>query len=161
MRATTCLLAVTLVACAAGDATLDPIELQEPTGAVTLVREATTSEAGGYDLFVPTRPTPLNGGVWLLESSNDQIVRYDSTLSQARTFARSGQGPGELEYAQDLLHRGDELIVAETGNGRLSIFDTTGAFRRIVTTVPVASYSVIASTDWSSTNSSPVSLVVM
>ncbi len=65
----------------------------------------------------------------MLDEGNDHLVRFDSTLSAARTFGRSGQGPGEIEFAQDLALDGDRLIVAETGNGRLSIFGTSGVFR--------------------------------
>lgn len=114
---------------------LPPLALEDPAGPVSLVREAKDKAGGGYDLFLPARPTVINGNVWLLDVGNDQLVRFDSTLSAARAYAREGEGPGEIQFAQDLALSGDRVLVAESGNGRISTFDTTGAFRA---TLPLA-----------------------
>lgn len=125
-----------LAGCGRGPVTaFQPLALNDPAGPVRLVREAKDSAGGGYDLFHPARPLPLHGSVWVIDAGNDQLVRFDSTLSSARAFAREGEGPGELRFPQDLRAAGAELVVAESGNGRISIFDTAGAFRR---THPVA-----------------------
>ena len=122
--------AILAAACSDRDpSALESLRVDRPLETVALVREAQGSARGGDDLYVPSRPTLVNGDVWVLDEGNDHLVRFDSTLSTARTFGRSGQGPGEIEFAQDLALDGDRLIVAETGNGRLSIFDTTGTFR--------------------------------
>jgi hypothetical protein len=126
---TTCHLLLTLMAGCTPDAPSIPaLALGEPAGPVTLIREAKGSAEGGYDLFLPVRPIAIGDRVWVLEEGNDQLVRFDSTLTHAQSFAREGEGPGEIEFAQDLFTDGDRLIVAETGNGRFSSFDTTGAF---------------------------------
>jgi hypothetical protein len=130
MRTTALLLGVSLLGCRGeARAPLAQIRVGSPAGPVTLVREATSSEQGGYDLFAPMRPTPSNGSVWVLEAGNDQLVRFDSALATAASFSREGEGPGEIQFAQDLIIRGDRIIVAETGNGRISTFDTAGTFR--------------------------------
>jgi hypothetical protein len=136
MKVTGYVLIGMVAGCAPEATPMLPMSLGEPAGPVTLIREAKGSGEGGHDLFLPTRPTPLNGNVWVLEPANDRLVRFDSTLSHARTFAREGEGPGEIQFAEDLVIDRDRLIVAETGNARLSIFDTTGAFRA---TLPTAS----------------------
>jgi len=110
------------------------VALEPPAGAVTLIREAKGQDQGGYDLFLPTRPTPINGNVWVLEAGNDQLVRFDSTLSVAQAFGREGEGPGEIQFAEDLIVAGDRIVVAESGNGRLSAFDTTGVFLQTLPT---------------------------
>src|SRR5687768_17168684 len=99
MKTTVILVGVALLGCAAerGTAPPDPIPLGPPAGPVELVREATGSEQGGYGLLRPTRPTSLNGGVWVLETGNDQLVRFDSTLARAQSFGREGEGPGEIQ----------------------------------------------------------------
>ena len=124
-----------MAACMGSDQSLEPrtMTLAPPPGPIALVREAKGSAQGGNDLFLPSRPILLNGGVWVLDEGNDQLVRFDTTLSRATTFGRAGEGPGEIEFAQDLVLDRDRLIVAETGNGRFSIFDTAGTFR---TTLP-------------------------
>ena len=126
---------VLMVACMGSDPSLDPptMTLAPPPGPIVLVREAKGSAQGGNDLFLPSRPILLNGGVWVLDEGNDQLVRFDTTLSQATTFGRAGEGPGEIDFAQDLVLDRDRLIIAETGNGRFSVFDTAGTFR---TTLP-------------------------
>ena len=108
---------------------MSPLTLDPPLESVVLVREAQGSAQGGNDLYIPSRPILLNGEVWVLDEGNDHLVRFDSTLARARTFGRAGQGPGEIEFAQDLVLDRDRLIVAETGNGRFSVFDTSGAVR--------------------------------
>lgn len=127
MKAMALLAAALLLACGA-DEPLDVLTLTEPTGPAVLVREAAGSTDGGDDLFVPTRPTVVNGNVWVLDAANDHLVRFDSTLAHAVRVGREGEGPGELEFAQDFVVSGGRLIVAESGNSRFSVFDTTGAF---------------------------------
>jgi hypothetical protein len=125
-----CFCAASVAACDnAVPEAIDSIPLASPAGPVTLIREATGSDQDGYDLFGPARPIPLNNGVWLLDSGNDQLVRFDSTLAHARSFGREGEGPGEIQFAMDMALDEDRLLVAEIGNGRISTFDTTGAFR--------------------------------
>src|SRR5687768_4217540 len=92
------------------------ISLGPPAGPVTLIREASDHDRGGYDLFRPLRPIPVNGAVWVLDGGNDQLVRFDSTLSHAEGFSREGEGPGELQFATDLMLEGARLVVSETGN---------------------------------------------
>ena len=126
------LIGLTLIAaCIGSDQGVDlpTMTLAPDPGPIVLVREASGSEQGGNDLFIPSRPILLNGGVWVLDEGNDQLVRFDSTLTRATTFGRSGEGPGEIEFPQDLVLDDDRLLVAETGNGRLSVFDTSGTFR--------------------------------
>ncbi len=119
---------------------LKHITLAEPVSAPTLVREARAATAGGADLFRPGRVRWLEGSVWVLDAGNDRLVRFDSTLSRATTFGRAGEGPGELEFAMDLIADGERLVVAETGNGRLSIFDREGAFQRTIPSTGIPKY---------------------
>jgi YD repeat-containing protein len=144
MRTTWYLLFGVLAACAPDAPPIPAIALGEPAGPVTLIREANGSADGGYDLFLPVRPIPIGDDVWVLEGGNDQLVRFDSTLTRAQSFAREGEGPGEIQFAQDLLTEGGRLIVAETGNGRFSSFDTTGAFISSIATSKSPRFAAIA-----------------
>lgn len=132
----TTVIAALLLGCAerAPGTQIQPMALGAPADPVTLVREAQGADRGGNDLFLPSSPRLVNGAVWVLDAGNDNLVRFDSTLTSAKVVGREGEGPGEIQFAQDLVVDGDQLIVAETGNGRFSVFDTTGAFR---TTVPL------------------------
>jgi len=106
-----------------------PITLGPPAPGPTLVREARAAIAGGADLYQPSRVRRLNARVWVLDTGNDRLVRFDSALAVAATFGGEGEGPGELQFAMDMVVDGDRLVVAEAGNGRLSVFDSAGAFR--------------------------------
>jgi len=124
-----------LVACAAADPSdrVPAMALGEPPGPVTLVRTARGFAGGGQDLFVPSRHTLVNGSVWIIDVRNDRLVRFDTTLGTATALGRTGEGPGELDFALDMIVDEERLIVAEIGNSRISVFDTSGTFR---TTVP-------------------------
>ena len=112
------------------DAVPGAMTLGDPIAPARLMREARDSDHGGRDLYVPSRPMRMNGAVWVLDEGNDVLVRFDSTLARATTFGRKGQGPGEIDFAQDVARAGDRLVIAETGNARFSVFDTAGAFVR-------------------------------
>src|SRR5688500_4497548 len=114
MKTTTMLVSAVLASCGTDSpGPVDPIALGTPAGSVTLTYEAKGHDQGGYDLFHPTRPTPLNGSVWVLDTGNDQLVRFDSTLSRAQSFGREGEGPGEIQFATDMASDGERLVVAE------------------------------------------------
>jgi hypothetical protein len=86
----------------------------------------------------------MGGSVWVLDTGNDRLVRFDSTLARATTHGRTGQGPGELKFAMDLVVDGPRLLVAETGNGRVSVFDSSGAFQRAIRTAGAPSAIALA-----------------
>ncbi len=134
MRAQFTLSAAVLVAACLADAgpQVEPMTLAPATGPVTLIREATGSDAGGADLFLPASPRVAGGRVWVLDGGNDRLVGFDATLSHALVVGREGEGPGEIQFAGEYVVDQGRLIVAEMGNSRLSVFDTSGAFRSVI-----------------------------
>src|SRR5688572_4116467 len=126
-----CLLAISVLLAACGPRAsndIPPLALAEPAPPPRLVREALEASSGGADLFQASRVRRLEDHVWVLDSGNDRLVRFDSTLARAVQFGREGEGPGELQFAIDMVVDEGRLIVAEAGNGRLSVFDSAGAF---------------------------------
>jgi hypothetical protein len=106
--------------------------LTAPAHAPVLVREAANAAGGGADLHAPSRTLWLDGAVWVLDSGNNRLVRFDSTLSGATVHAREGEGPGEIRFAIDMTVDRGRLVVGEAGNGRVSVFDAAGRFERTV-----------------------------
>ncbi len=81
------------------------------------------------------------GGYWVGDSGGDRLLRLDRNLEPIEVVGRSGSGPGELEMPMHMQGLGADLAVMEMGNGRVSIFDSVGEFRRTVSLpVPVAPF---------------------
>jgi hypothetical protein len=130
MRISSLVIAALLAGCGprAPDVELSPLALDEPAPAPELVREARGARIGGADLFQASRVRRLDERVWVLDTGNDRLVRFDSALARADAFGREGEGPGELQFAMDMVVEGSRLVVAEAGNGRVSVFDSAGSF---------------------------------
>lgn len=72
--------------------------------------------------------------VYVLDRGGSRVVAFRAADGSVAWLAgREGSGPGELKRPQGITRspRG-EVIVADAGNGRLSVFGTDGRFRRIV-----------------------------
>jgi hypothetical protein len=81
------------------------------------------------------------GGYWVADVSGDRLLRLNRKLEPIAVIGRSGSGPGELEMPMFMQGLGDALAVMEMGNGRVSVFDSIGVFRRTVSLpVPVAPF---------------------
>lgn len=74
------------------------------------------------------------GGAWVLDHAVSRVhyVPIEPGLSP-KTFGRAGSGPGELRGATSLdVGASGRVVVADAGNGKLVVFDTTGALEDIV-----------------------------
>lgn len=75
--------------------------------------------------------TPANvaiddrGGIWLLDAATLQLKRFDPckcAFDIVPCFGGAGSAARELNAPGGIAWRGDDLIVCDTGNGRLSVF---------------------------------------
>lgn len=70
------------------------------------------------------------GGVAVANSGFHRIDMFDASGTLVRRMGREGQGPGEFTYPAWIGLRGDTLRVWDMVQGRLTLFDTTGALIR-------------------------------
>lgn len=65
-------------------------------------------------------------GHWVADSGNDRLVFYDP-FHPTRFVGSSGAGRGDLKRPGDVVvGPADELVVADTGNHRIQVFDGAG-----------------------------------
>jgi hypothetical protein len=74
-----------------------------------------------------------SGRVAISDVENHQILVLDTYLEVDVTFGNYGAFEGQLDtpLGVSFTPRG-ELLVADTGNGRLQVFSDAGAFRRVI-----------------------------
>lgn len=76
----------------------------------------------------------IDGSTFLVpDVAGHRILRLDTTFALLDSFGSEGAGPGELLRPSLAVPWNDELVVGEWTNGRFSIFDSAGNYRRMVT----------------------------
>ncbi len=73
-----------------------------------------------------------NGQLYVLNGVNGQVVVYSAAGSPLFRFARAGTAAGELNMPMALRVSGNDVIVADSGNHRFSVFDQQGNFLRVI-----------------------------
>lgn len=111
--------------------------LAQSTKALPLVRELTIGTADGPPEYAFGRigfmALRSAGAFYLVDYSDNQIRRYDSAGRFQNVVGRSGAGPGEYRQVNGMAVHGDSLLlVFDPANGRISIFDTAGTYRRAI-----------------------------
>lgn len=68
------------------------------------------------------------GNVYVLDSGNHRIQKFDPDGNFLATFGRRGQGPGEFQYPQSLdLDPDGNLYVSDSGNQKIQILKPDGS----------------------------------
>ena len=69
------------------------------------------------------------GNVYVLDSGNHRIQKFDSEGNFLASFGRHGQGPGEFQYPQsiDIDDKGN-MYIADSGNQKINILKPNGTF---------------------------------
>ena len=79
------------------------------------------------------------GRAYIADSQANVVEVFDSSGVFVRRLGRPGQGPGEFDGLLGLAWRdGATLWVFDFGNGRYSVYDTTGALKQDVPRPPMA-----------------------
>jgi tripartite motif-containing protein 71 len=94
------------------------------------------SELGEFDFGSSQNPSQPPGGgiavaadhVFVADSGNNRIERFNLEGSEATAWGSHGSGPGELAYPRALAANESEVIVADDDNHRLQKFSPEGAF---------------------------------
>ena len=122
-----------------------------PAGKVlmTFGRKAEASDEGAHPLEHPKPPLPAINGqfrqvtdmAWDSKGNtfisdgyiNARVAKYDPDGNFLMSFGEPGAGPGQLNTPHSIaIDASDNVYVADRGNGRISVFDTSGKFLRII-----------------------------
>lgn len=93
------------------------------------------AEGDGPDVFAAPAALEVDalGRLYVVDAQAAQVRVFGADGGHVRTFGRQGAGPGELNQPVGLAFAPDgALWVVDTGNGRFTVFDTTGAPRPTV-----------------------------
>ncbi|MEA2151988.1 MAG: tripartite motif-containing protein 71 [Solirubrobacteraceae bacterium] len=67
--------------------------------------------------------------VYVADSGNNRIQRFDLQGGEAMEWGTKGSGPGQLSYPRGLAANAAEVLVADDDNHRIQKFDPNGAYQ--------------------------------
>lgn len=73
------------------------------------------------------------GNIFVLDSGNFRIQKFDRNGKYLQSIGRQGQGPGEFERPSTLYLDSDNNIYVEDSGGKVHIFNKGGEFKNAVT----------------------------
>lgn len=86
-----------------------------------------------YVLSTTTVRIDLRGYIYIVDSKGYCIHIFSDKGQWIRSFGQRGQGPKEFKSPKNLVLTPDgKILVADAGNQRLSVWDTTGNFIKII-----------------------------
>jgi len=107
------------------------------------------NKIGGFDetdenylLYRPMDVTiDRDGNIYILDSGNFTIKKYDKNGKFITAIGRKGRGPGEFQYPISIdLDKNNYIYVNDSGNNRIEIFDDNG---KSFNTIPIITGSRI------------------
>jgi DNA-binding beta-propeller fold protein YncE len=89
------------------------------------------SKATATGLFGPRGiAVGSNGSVWVSDTGNHRVLRYDSALSEVESFGTQGAGSGQFSSPVGIaVGSSGTVYVADTGNRRIVLLDPSGRFQ--------------------------------
>lgn len=80
---------------------------------------------------------PVSGVTFVADSANSRILRYSANGTYLDVFASAGAGMGQVANPKGLLVVEEDdgtvfVVVADTGNNRVQVFTTAGAYVRSI-----------------------------
>ncbi len=81
-----------------------------------------------YMFYLPSDiAADMNGNIYILDSGNHRIQKFDPEGIFVRTFGVEGQGPGEFRYPSSLdIDKSGNLYISDQGNYRIQMLDKDG-----------------------------------
>jgi DNA-binding beta-propeller fold protein YncE len=118
------------------DSSHDRIEKFSPTGAFITAWGHRGDELGEFDFGSSQNYTQPPGGgiavagnhVYVADSGNDRIERFNLEGGEPMAWGTHGNGPGQLSYPRGVAANESEVIVSDDDNHRIEKFNTEGAF---------------------------------
>jgi len=96
-----------------------------------------------FNLFCDLAAAP-DGGLFIADSREHKVYKFDAKGSLVKSFGQKGQGPGDFNSPDDpSVLDGKYLVVGEYGESRrISLFDLEGKFNRLLATKRSTSHPV-------------------
>ena len=90
-------------------------------------------KATAHDLYGPRGvAAAADGSVWVTDTGNHRIVRYDANLGSAVPIGKKGTGPLEFDGPVGIAAApSGRIFVCDTGNRRIQVLDLQGNFVRV------------------------------
>jgi hypothetical protein len=119
---------------------LEPAKIAGAPGGLELVEEwrldtgdDATASFGLADIGAFGVDSRKNVYFLAVRSEEKVVLKFDPAGRPAASFGKRGQGPGEVQrFAALFVTAGDEIAIANQGNGRLTVFDPEGSLLREV-----------------------------
>lgn len=112
--------------------------LAQRTWALDSFETSPTESWRAQESFTPGGAVSDAAHVYLTDVLNGRIVVLDArTGEQTATFAREGSRDGELTAPRGVALFGQQLYVADAGNGRIEIYNTPSASGAKIETTPL------------------------
>lgn len=127
------------------DGIINIINPPEPIYAETIyeIREEytikSTNDKGEYVLNKPVAMAlGFNNRLYVLDPPEGDVKVFDDRGQFLKSFGRKGQGPGELGVPNTIIigNQG-EILIADSGNRRLNIYDHSGTYETALSTSTV------------------------
>lgn len=105
----------------------------ESDAKIQLAEELSIGEAEGDENYMFTSPRDIDadsqGNIYVLDSQESTIKKYDADGNHLFNIGRLGQGPGEFENPRAMwITPQDEIFVSELSSVSLSKLDTNGKY---------------------------------
>jgi hypothetical protein len=97
---------------------------------LVLERDLVIGRSGREDVAFYQATSPVvddAGRIYVLDTGNHRVQVFDPAGELLLTFGAEGQGPGELSRPQGLAILGDNILVSDGQNSRVSEFTRDGA----------------------------------
>ena len=112
------------------------IEKFSPSGAFITAWGHSGSELGQFDFGSSQEPTKPPGGgiavtgdyVYVADSGNDRIERFNLEGGEAIEWGSYGSGPGQFSYPRAIAANATEVLVSDDDNHRIEKFTPDGQF---------------------------------
>jgi YYY domain-containing protein len=89
-------------------------------------------KATAHDLYGPRGlAAAADGSVWVTDTGNHRVVRFDANLANPRAVGKKGTGPLEFDGPVGIAAGpSGKIFVCDTGNRRIQVLDPQGSFLR-------------------------------
>jgi hypothetical protein len=93
------------------------------------LRIPSSDKNGRYSFSPAGVDVDSKGNIYIIDATDDRILRFDKSGNYLSSFGRKGQGPGEFQAPSQILVDGqDHVYVKDIVRMSLAVFDENGRF---------------------------------